>query len=101
MTLRVMLPCLLALSACCPVPLQNTPTAFRATVLGVSPEASALRLEPRPGTAPVSFIAPPNTVRSPNGDALPITAVQIGDEVYVRGTMQNGELRAELVQRLE
>ncbi len=101
MTFRFTLLCLLALSACCPVPLQSTPTAFRATIIGVSPELSALRLEPRPGGPPISFIAPPNTLRSQNGDALPVTAIQIGDEVYVRGAMQNGELQAELVQRLE
>lgn len=77
------------------------PTAFRATVVGVSPEASALRLEPRPGAAPVSFIAPPNAVRSHDGNPLPVAAIQVGDEVYVRGTVQNGELQAELVQRLE
>lgn len=101
MTFRFSLSCLLALSACCPVPLQSTPTAFRATVIGVSPEVSALQLEQRPGSPPVSFVASPNTLRSPNGDALPVTAIQIGDEVYVRGTMQNGELQAEFVQRLE
>ena len=101
MSFRLALISLLTLSACCPVPLQSTPTAFRGTVIGVSPEVSALRLEPRPGGPPVSFIAPPNTLRSSNGDALPVTAIQVGDEVYVRGTMQNGELQAELVQRLE
>ncbi len=101
MIFRFALPCLLALSACCPVPLQSTPTAFRATVTGVSPEVSALRLEPRPGGPPVSFIAPPNAVRSPSGNVLSVRAINVGDEVYVRGTMQNGELQAELVQRLE
>lgn len=49
----------------------------------------------------MNLIAPPNTLRLPNGDALPVTAIQVGDEVYVRGTMQSGELQAELVQRLE
>ena len=101
MRFHFILLCLLALSACCPVPLQSTPTAFRATVVGVSPEVSALRLEPPPGRPPISFIATPNSVRSQSGDALPITAIQIGDAVYVRGTMENGELQAELVQRLE
>ena len=101
MSFRLALLSLFTLSACCPVPLQSTPTAFRGTVIGVSPEVSALRLEQRPGSPPVSFVAPPNTVRSQNGDALSVTAIQVGDEVYVRGTMQNGELRAELVQRLE
>ena len=100
MTFRFALP-FLVLSACCPVPLQSVPTAFRATVVGVSPEVSAFRLEQRPGSPPISFVAPPNAVRSPSGDILPVTAVQIGDKVYVRGTMQNGELQAELVQRLE
>ena len=101
MSFRLALLSLFTLSACCPVALQSTPTAFRGTVIGVSPEVSALQLEQRPGSPPISFVAPPNTVRSQNGDALPVTAVQIGDEVYVRGTMQNGELQAELVQRLE
>ena len=101
MSFRLALLSLFTLSACCPVALQSTPTAFRGTVIGVSPEVSVLQLEQRPGTPPVSFIAPPNTLRLANGDALPVTAIQVGDEVYVRGTMQNGELQAELVQRLE
>lgn len=60
-----------------------------------------MRLEQSPGTAPISFIASPSAVRSSDGEALAVDAIQIGDEVYVRGTMQNGELQAELVQRLE
>lgn len=101
MRFRPVLLGLALLGACCPAPLSSTPTAFRATVVGVSPEVSALRLERTPETEPISFVAPPNTVRSENGDALAVTEIHVGDEVYVRGTLDSGELKAELVQRLE
>ena len=91
---------LLMLSACCPAPLQDRPTAFRGVVVGVSPEESALHLEQTPGT-PLMTLVVPKGVRTSSGDALPLTSLHAGDTVYVQGSLRNGELYATEVRRLE
>ena len=92
---------LILLAACCPAPLQNRPMAFRGVVVGVSPEVSALHLEQSPGTPLLTLTVPKNSVHTSSGEALPLTALKVGDTVYVRGEVRSGELRASEVQRLE
>lgn len=90
------------LAACCPVPLQEQATAFRAVVVGVSPGASALHLEPARASPPLTLIVTDGVLRSSTGQSLPLGALEPGDRVYVQGTLSvTGELRATAVRRLE
>ena len=90
---------LLGVAACCPAPLQEQATAFRAEVAGVSPDLSALHLSGQ--ATPLTVIVEDGVLRSSTGRSLPLTALEPGEVVYVQGTLVDGELRATQVRRLE
>lgn len=92
----------LLLTACCPVPLQQRPTAFRAAVSGVSPGEAMLHLK-RSADAPLlSVTVADGVLRSSRGQRLSLTAFEAGDSVYVQGTLNAaGDLYATEVRRLE
>ena len=89
-------------AACCPVPLQHQPTAFRAVVSGISPGEAALHLK-RSVDAPLFTVTVQGEVlRSSSGQRLPLTAFRAGDSVYIQGTLSTaGDLYATEVRRLE
>lgn len=88
------------LFACCPVPLQAAPTAFRANIVGISPELSALHLA-TPDQPLMTVVVTAGALRSSTGDQVALTAFRAGDAVYVQGSLQNGELSAAEVRQLE
>lgn len=92
----------LLLAACCPVPLQQRPTAFRAVVSGISPDEAALHLK-RSADAPLlSVTVKDGVLRSSSGQRLLLPAFRAGDSVYVQGTLSvAGDLYATEVRRLE
>ena len=89
------------LAACCPAPTLGQPTAFRGTVVGVSPDLSRLYLEPSPGAPLMTFTLPKSGVQTGAGTPVPLTALHKGDALYVQGTLRNGDLHAAIVRRLE
>lgn len=90
------------LAACCPVPVLQQATAFRAVVSGTSPQEAALHLK-RSANAPLlSITVKDGVLRSSSGQRLALTAFRAGDSVYVQGTLSAaGDLRATEVRRLE
>jgi hypothetical protein len=94
--------CALLLAACCPVPLQQQSTAFRAVVSGISPDEAMLHLK-RTANAPLlSVTVTDGVLRSSSGERLSLTAFGVGDSVYVQGSLNvAGDLRATVVRRLE
>ncbi len=89
-----------ALAACCPAPLQEQATAFRAVVAGVSPSMSALHLK-SVQKAPLTLVVEAGTLRSRTGQSLPLAAFVPGDIVYVQGVFINNDLYATEVRQLE
>lgn len=92
---------LVILAACCPVPLAARPTAFRATVSGVSPEFAALHLQRQPGAPLLTLELPEGVLRSAAGAPLELGALNAGDSVYVRGVQQGGVVQVAEVRRLD
>ena len=90
------------LVACCPVPLQQQPTAFRAVVSGISPDEAVLHLK-RSADAPLfSVTVKDGVLRSSSGQRLPLPAFRAGVSVYVQGTLSvAGDLYATEVRQLE
>lgn len=89
------------LSACCPVPLQGQATAFRAEVAGVSPDVSALHLKGPQNARLLTLVLTKGVLRSSTGGNLPLSSLHPGDDVYVQGTLRDGDLVATRVRRLE
>lgn len=92
---------LVVLAACCPAPLAAQPTAFRATVSGVSPEFAALHLQRQPGAPLLTLELPEGVLQSAAGTPLELGTLSTGDSVYVRGVYQGGEVQATEVRRLD
>lgn len=87
--------------SCCPPATQQTPTAFRAEVLGTTPSSSLLQVQQSPNAPLMSVVTTRARLEAADGTPLALAAFKPGDSVYLTGIMTATGVRATEIQRLE